>query len=35
MRDFLYSEVAQIEGIANIPIDPDLAVEAGSVSTRN
>ena len=29
MRDFLYSEIAQIEGIANVPIDPELAVEAG------
>lgn len=29
MRDFLYSEIAQIEGVANIPVDPELAVEAG------
>lgn len=29
MRDFLHSEVAQIEGIANVPVDADLAVEAG------
>lgn len=30
MRDFLYSEISQIEGIPNIPDDPDLAVKAGS-----
>jgi len=29
MRDFLYSEISQIEGIPNIPDDPDLAIEAG------
>ncbi|HHC5059586.1 peptidase M15 [Aeromonas veronii] len=29
MRDFLYSEIAQIEGIPNIPDYPDLAIEAG------
>jgi hypothetical protein len=29
MRDFLYSEISQIEGIANIPDDPDLAIAAG------
>jgi hypothetical protein len=29
MRDFLYSEVASLYGIPNIPGDPDLAVEAG------
>jgi len=29
MRDFLYSEISQIERIANIPDDPDLAIEAG------
>lgn len=28
-RDFLHSEVAEVEGLTNIPIDPDLAVEAG------
>lgn len=30
MRDFLYSEIASFHGIANIPSDPALAVEAGS-----
>src|SRR5690242_19194948 len=30
MRDFLYSEISQIEGIPNIPDNPDLAIEAGS-----
>jgi hypothetical protein len=29
MRDFLYSEISQIEGIPNIPDDPDLAIEVG------
>jgi hypothetical protein len=30
MRDFLYSEISQIEGIPNIPDDPELAVLAGT-----
>lgn len=29
MRDFLYSEIGNIHGIANLPDDPDLAIEAG------
>jgi len=29
MRDFLYSDIAQIHGIPNIPDDPDLALAAG------
>ena len=29
MRDFLYSEISQIEGIPNIPDNPDIAIEAG------
>ena len=29
MREFLYSEISQIEGIPNIPDDPDLAIAAG------
>lgn len=29
MRDFLYSEISQIEGIPNIPDYPDRAVQAG------
>lgn len=29
MRDFLYSEISQIEGIANIPEFPDKAIETG------
>ena len=29
MRDMLYSEIANLHGIQNIPDDPDLAVEAG------
>ncbi|MFS2124164.1 peptidase M15 [Pseudomonas sp. Pseusp97] len=29
MRDFLYSEISQIEGIPNVPDYPERAVEAG------
>jgi hypothetical protein len=29
LRDFLYSEVANLHGIPNIPEDPDLAIAAG------
>lgn len=29
MRDFLYSEISQIEGIPNIPENPDVAIETG------
>ena len=29
MRDFLYSEISQIERIPNIPEFPDIAIEAG------
>ena len=31
MRDFLYSEIGNFHGIANIPDDPDLAIEAGTM----
>jgi hypothetical protein len=30
MRDFLYSDIAAIHGLSNVPDDPDLAVAAGS-----
>lgn len=30
MRDMLYSEVAAIHGLSNIPDDPDLAIAAGA-----
>ena len=30
MRDFLYSEIANLAGMPNIPEDPDLAIAAGS-----
>ncbi len=30
MRDFLYSEIANLHGIPNIPEDPALATQAGS-----
>ena len=29
MREFLYSEISQIEGIPNIPSAPELAIAAG------
>jgi hypothetical protein len=29
MREFLYSEISQMEGIKNIPDDPELAIAAG------
>lgn len=35
MRDFLYSEISQIEGIPNIPDDPDLAILAGTALCEN
>ena len=30
LRDFLFSEIAAIYGIQNIPDDPDLAIAAGT-----
>ncbi|NIY92027.1 peptidase M15 [Vibrio diazotrophicus] len=30
MRDFLHSEISQIEGIPNIPDYPDIAIQSGS-----
>ncbi|URW74704.1 hypothetical protein M9980_08950 [Sphingomonas donggukensis] len=30
MRDFLYSDIASIHGLSNIPDDPDLAIAAGT-----
>src|SRR4051794_31254914 len=30
MRDFLYSEISNVHGIPNIPMDPDLAIAAGT-----
>jgi hypothetical protein len=29
MRDFLYSEIANVHGMTNLPDDPDLAIAAG------
>ena len=29
MRDFLYSEIANVHRMANLPDDPDLAIAAG------
>jgi hypothetical protein len=31
LRDFLYSEIAAVHGLANIPDDPDLAIAAGKM----
>ena len=31
MRDFLYSDIAQVHGLQNLPDDPGLAIAAGSV----
>lgn len=30
MRDFLFSDVAALHGLSNLPIDPELAIAAGS-----
>jgi hypothetical protein len=30
MREFLYSEIANLHAMPNIPDDPDLAIEAGT-----
>ncbi len=34
LRDFLYSEIANIHGLQNIPDDPDLAIETGRAFCR-
>lgn len=35
MRDFLYSEVAEVHGIPNVPNDAGLAIKAGKALCRN
>ncbi|WDR04989.1 hypothetical protein PSQ90_11875 [Devosia rhodophyticola] len=35
MRDFLFSEIAAINGFSNIPDDPDLAIAAGTALCEN
>jgi len=30
MRDFLFSDIAAVHGLANVPDDPDLAIAAGT-----
>lgn len=35
MRDFLYSEIANLHGIQNIPDDPELAIKAGTQLCEN
>lgn len=34
LRDFLYSDIAAIHGLSNIPDDPDLAIAAGTQLCR-
>ncbi|KJH71074.1 hypothetical protein [Aliterella atlantica] len=35
MREFLYSEISQIEGVKNIPDDPELAIASGTNLCEN
>jgi len=35
MRDFLYSEIASINRMVNLPDDSDLAIEAGKGLCQN
>ena len=35
MRDFLYSEIAEVHGIANVPDDAELAIKSGRALCRN
>ena len=35
MRDFLYSEIAEAHGIANVPDDAELAIKSGTALCRN
>lgn len=35
MRDFLYSEIAEVHGIANVPDDAELAIKSGRAICRN
>ena len=35
MRDFLYSEIANLHGLPNIPEDPDLTIAAARGFARN
>jgi hypothetical protein len=35
MREFLYSEIANIHGLTNLPSDPDLAIAAGRALCEN
>lgn len=35
LRDFLYSEIAQMHGLRNVPDDPDLAIAAGKALCKN
>jgi hypothetical protein len=35
MRDFLYSEIANIHSFSNLPTDPNLAIAAGEALCRD
>jgi hypothetical protein len=35
MRDFLYSEIAALQGMSNLPDDPELAIQAGRALCEN
>lgn len=35
MREFLYSEIANVHGLTNLPTDPDLAIAAGRALCEN
>jgi hypothetical protein len=35
MRDFLFSEIAAVERMSNLPDDPNLAIQAGSGLCKN
>jgi len=34
MREFLYSEIAQMNDLRNVPDDPNLAIAAGTITAR-
>jgi hypothetical protein len=35
MRDFLYSEIAAVHGLLNVPENPDVAIEVGRQLCEN
>ena len=34
MREFLYSEISQIENLSNIPENPELAIASGKTCAK-